>query len=69
MHAASVLVSGKRFEPEVSGLNGARDVFTPDATPAHEILLGDQDAPVVSSTAACAARQTIELVGFHGAEP
>lgn len=69
VHAAAVLVGGKRVETKVPGLHRARDVFPPDATPAHEIFLGDQNAPVVPGAAARAAGQTIELVGFHGVEP
>jgi hypothetical protein len=60
MDATSIVAGSERVEPEVPRLNGLSDVVATRATPAHQIFLGDEDAAVVTASAAGAALEAIE---------
>jgi hypothetical protein len=45
-------------------LDRRREVVPPDAPPAHEIGLRDEDPPVVAGPAARAAREAVEALGI-----
>lgn len=63
MHAGTRLRECKGELAEVTGDESVQEVRAPLPTPAHEILLGDEDAPVARLSAAGAARQAVELCG------
>jgi len=61
MDARAVLAMSERHLAEMPGDDRRGDIVAPHSPPAHQILLGDQDAPIAAFTTAGAAGQTVEL--------
>ena len=69
MHAAPVGTRREGDQSEVPRLDGLGHVVAPEATPANEVLLGNEDSAVVPRPAARAACEAVELHAPYPALP